>query len=193
MSVDNPAPAIFVYEDFYKESSQLLEEVNKAAALEFSACPWIRATLGENKEISEYRSNLESSVSRAMSHPDPDFEPLKKEMIKFLKPLDRIIIDYRAVFQLYLTRDTGFSILRYENSMEYKFHHDHSSLNQRVLSMIFFMNDNYEGGELEFPYHEVTIEPKAGKLVIFPANFPYSHIAHPIKSGTKYTMVTWYQ
>jgi predicted 2-oxoglutarate/Fe(II)-dependent dioxygenase YbiX len=28
-------------------------------------------------------------------------------------------------------------------------------------------------------------------LILFPSNYAYSHIAHPVTSGTKYAMVTW--
>jgi hypothetical protein len=28
-------------------------------------------------------------------------------------------------------------------------------------------------------------------LILFPSNYAYSHIAHPITNGTKYAMVTW--
>jgi len=28
-------------------------------------------------------------------------------------------------------------------------------------------------------------------LIIFPSNYAYRHVAHPILSGTKYAMATW--
>jgi len=57
---------------------------------------------------------------------------------------------------------------------------------------VFFLNGDFTGGELEFPYFDVKITPSAGTLVLFPSNFPYGHIAHPVEDGTKYSLVTWY-
>ena len=37
----------------------------------------------------------------------------------------------------------------------------------------------------------IKIKPSPGMLAIFPANYAYSHIAHPVKTGTKYAIVTW--
>jgi predicted 2-oxoglutarate/Fe(II)-dependent dioxygenase YbiX len=59
------------------------------------------------------------------------------------------------------------------------------------LSPILYLNDDYTGGEIEFVHHGITIKPSPGMLVLFPANYAYSHIAHPVKTGTKYAIVTW--
>ena len=61
------------------------------------------------------------------------------------------------------------------------------------LSLVMFLNDDYEGGELEFPYFDYKIVPQKGKVVLFPSSFAYSHIAHPVEEGTKYTAINWYK
>lgn len=84
-----------------------------------------------------------------------------------------------------------YSMLKYTHGKEYKAHYDGNVRSGRTLSVIAYLNDDYEGGELEFPHHGVKIKPQAGMLVVFPSNFAYSHIAHPVTSGTKYAIVTW--
>lgn len=87
-----------------------------------------------------------------------------------------------------------FSLLRYENSQEYKKHYDGgSSLVPRVVSAVCYLNDDYEGGEIEFPYFNVKIKPEPGMLILFPSSFSYSHIAHPVTKGKKYNLVTWFK
>jgi hypothetical protein len=51
----------------------------------------------------------------------------------------------------------------------------------------FYINDDYEGGEIEFYINEdiVTHKPKAGDIVIFPSSEPYYHGVKTIKSGVK--------
>jgi predicted 2-oxoglutarate/Fe(II)-dependent dioxygenase YbiX len=55
-----------------------------------------------------------------------------------------------------------------------------------TLSIVVYLNDNYEGGELYFKNQKVTIKPSAGSIVIFPSNMPYLHESKVIKKGTKY-------
>jgi predicted 2-oxoglutarate/Fe(II)-dependent dioxygenase YbiX len=85
----------------------------------------------------------------------------------------------------------GYNLLKYGVDEEYKGHYDGGTNTGRAISAICYLNDDYEGGEIEFPYFNVKIKPEAGMLILFPSNFAYRHIAHPVTSGTKYAMVTW--
>jgi predicted 2-oxoglutarate/Fe(II)-dependent dioxygenase YbiX len=84
-----------------------------------------------------------------------------------------------------------YTMLKYSQGEEYTAHYDGNVKSGRTISTIAYLNDNYEGGELEFPYHGIKIKPQAGMLIVFPSNFSYAHIAHPVTSGTKYALVTW--
>jgi hypothetical protein len=55
-----------------------------------------------------------------------------------------------------------------------------------AFSLVAYINDDYEGGEINFPNHNVTIKPKAGSLIMFPSQEPYIHEVKPIVSGTRY-------
>lgn len=55
-----------------------------------------------------------------------------------------------------------------------------------AFSMVGYINDDYEGGEISFPDHGITVKPKAGSLIIFPSQLPFIHEVKPIKSGTRY-------
>ena len=85
----------------------------------------------------------------------------------------------------------SFNILKYQTGEEYKAHFDGTTKTHRAYSPILYLNDDYTGGELEFVHHNIKIKPTAGMFVIFPSNYAYSHIAHPVKTGTKYAIVTW--
>jgi hypothetical protein len=84
-----------------------------------------------------------------------------------------------------------YNLLRYQTGEEYGAHYDGGSALGRSTSPILYLNDDYKGGELEFVNFGIKVKPKAGSLFIFPATFPYAHIAHPVKDGTKYAIVTW--
>jgi prolyl 4-hydroxylase len=84
-----------------------------------------------------------------------------------------------------------FNLLKYQTGEEYKAHFDGTTQTHRAFSPILYLNDDYTGGELEFVHHNVKIKPTAGMLAIFPSNYAYAHIAHPVLTGTKYAIVTW--
>lgn len=61
----------------------------------------------------------------------------------------------------------------------------HADVNS-IVSVVLFLNDDYEGGVLNFNLHNVRIEPKASKLVIFPANYTFVHEQEKVTKGYKY-------
>lgn len=85
----------------------------------------------------------------------------------------------------------GYSLLKYSEGEQYHGHYDGGTNTGRAISALVYLNDDYEGGEIEFPHFNVKIKPQAGMMILFPSNFAYYHIAHPVKKGTKYALVTW--
>jgi predicted 2-oxoglutarate/Fe(II)-dependent dioxygenase YbiX len=61
----------------------------------------------------------------------------------------------------------------------------------RDLSVVYFLNDDFSGGELFFPQLDLLIKPEAGTLVCFPSDHNYIHGVNPVTSGHRYTVVTW--
>jgi hypothetical protein len=55
------------------------------------------------------------------------------------------------------------------------------------LSSLFYLNDDYEGGELYFPLQGVQFKPKKGAAYFFPGDKNYIHGVTEIKSGVRYT------
>jgi hypothetical protein len=54
------------------------------------------------------------------------------------------------------------------------------------ISLVFYLNDNYNGGEINFPNQDVSLKPKAGSIIIFPSIDPYYHDPRPVSNGIKY-------
>ena len=61
----------------------------------------------------------------------------------------------------------------------------------RDISIIFFLNDEFEGGDLVFPELRIRIKPEPGMLVCFPSNHHYLHGVEPVTKGHRYSIVTW--
>lgn len=74
----------------------------------------------------------------------------------------------------------------------YKPHSDDVPGLNRIFSSILYLNDVDDGGETYFNNFEISIKPKTGRLVIFPANYIYKHEAKTPKSNDKFCIVTWF-
>jgi predicted 2-oxoglutarate/Fe(II)-dependent dioxygenase YbiX len=84
-----------------------------------------------------------------------------------------------------------YNMLRYRGGQEYKAHYDGDTAGGRCVSAILYLNNDYKGGEVEFVNFGIKIKPEPGMLLLFPSNYAYTHIAHPVLEGTKYAIVTW--
>mgnify|MGYP003624960750 CR=1 FL=1 len=61
----------------------------------------------------------------------------------------------------------------------------------RALVFSVYLNDVEEGGETEFLHFSKRVKPKTGRIVIWPAAFPYVHRGNPPLSGEKYILTSW--
>ena len=61
----------------------------------------------------------------------------------------------------------------------------------RDVSFLFYLNDQYGGGELEFYDLGLTIKPKKGMMIAFPSYKDFAHKVHPVTWGHRYSLVSW--
>jgi hypothetical protein len=62
----------------------------------------------------------------------------------------------------------------------------------RYYSTILFLNSNFSGGEEVFPQHQLEIQPRQGRLIIFPSTKEYIHGTRRTTNGTRHALYTWY-
>jgi len=86
-------------------------------------------------------------------------------------------------------------VLKYGVGGHYIFHVDHSPKIPRTYSCIFFVNDDYEGGDLIFKFplskKELKVNKLKNRLIIWPSNFLFPHTVTPIIKGERYSIVSW--
>lgn len=104
----------------------------------------------------------------------------------------------------------SFCIHRYYKGAAMGAHNDQQDGNTKLkYSVVIYLNDDYEGGELSFVISNTDgelknkpdedyniavtnnqinfgIKPEAGSALVFPSGSPYYHTAHVVKSGKKY-------
>ena len=90
--------------------------------------------------------------------------------------------------------DTTYNIHKYlKNEGYFKPHNDCSSpiTATRFVSIIIYLNNVSKGGETYFENWNIKVKPEAGKIVLFPASFPYIHEGFMPISNDKYVITTF--
>jgi 2OG-Fe(II) oxygenase superfamily len=77
-----------------------------------------------------------------------------------------------------------------------RWHSDNSDLEGNLTAWrdnkyasILYLNDDYEGGELEFRDHDLSVKTVRGTLVTFPGGANNIHRVNEVLKGTRYTIV----
>lgn len=108
-----------------------------------------------------------------------------------------------------LLHQEGFNVVCYESGQFYSPHYDwfdkdcpiekeHYHNNQRIITVIFYLNDDFTGGCTEFPEVNIKIIPKRGKALMFSNIDEYGiedeltlHQGCPPRDGTKWIANKW--
>ena len=125
----------------------------------------------------------------------PKIEGLLRHAVKeIINPFYGIEIDSSEVPQ----------VLSYGVGGHYKPHIDGESIwvtpkgehiwkksTDRDISMVFYLNDDFEGGDFIFPEHHIRVRPEPGMMVCFPSSHHYMHGVEPVTRGKRYSIVCW--
>jgi predicted 2-oxoglutarate/Fe(II)-dependent dioxygenase YbiX len=128
-------------------------------------------------------------------------ENWQKELLKF----NKIVHDVLQSYNDHVGNETGISfhtlftgskvlypqIQKTGENEYYNWHSDgEPSKNTRVLTLLFYLNDvdEKQGGATEFIHGKRLVQPKTGKVVIFPATWSYMHRGQAVKYGEKYVI-----
>jgi hypothetical protein len=93
------------------------------------------------------------------------------------------------------------NILRYSPGGQFRGHADSEVFDRqtglwrkmidRDFSMLLYLNDAFEGGNITFLKFNFSYRPTKGDLLVFPSDQRYAHRAEPVKSGSRWSVVSW--
>ncbi len=161
-------------------------------------------SLVSNFEDEEPTENLEWVVNRNIRHTQE--VELSSAIVEKLRSIDAACIAaFINPFYAIKVRDAEPPhILHYGEGGHYIPHVDAETLYKdeiglemwektldRDLSVVYFLNHDFAGGELVFPAFDLTVKPEAGMLVCFPSDHHYIHGVNPVTQGHRYTIVNW--
>lgn len=158
----------------------------------------------------------------------PNLEQWQDEKAKNIGVLDKSLIFenkvndlFYATTKAYLEENgvdienwayAGWNIAKYTPNTENEYimvHHtdyqrefSHNPGKKYAITAVFYLNDDYSGGELEFRFlddkdlsivkEDYSYKPSAGDIVVFLSGHPHYHAVRPIKEGQKYIIRTYW-
>ena len=137
----------------------------------------------------ENRATLHDTATKNRTHVHPNAELEKKIDEKLRKTA---YYKMKDVFNFEVKYRELYKICCYDSTSNGRFHAHRDTVPQyshRVYGMSLLLNDDYEGGELEFPEYNIKLKPKANSAIIFPGT--YSHKVLPVLSGKRMTIISF--
>lgn len=187
------AGAIWVWDGILDNWQEIIDEIEdsvvKNSNTQHEPHAWLPARTVDGRADGLRRNSIFYITDAALK----GHENSRKIHNQIAALIDECVGKYSTFFDTGFGSHENYSLLKYEGSKgdHYDAHYDGGATNNRWISVIIYLNEDYEGGELEFIHFGVKIKPKSGSIIIFPSNYAYSHIAHTVKSGTKYAIVTF--
>ena len=189
-SKEQLGPGIVVYRDVIKPEIDVINRLESLLAPVNSGkkFAWQPAYVGYQQLMPDYRDCNDFKFKKTDIEHDKTEESLKlQELWQDVYDVQSPAVDdYRRSFNLMeLKYWEAFNFIKYGPGQHFMEHHDHGYSYNCTVSLVAYVNDDYDGGELYFRLQNLNIKPKAGDLYIFPSNFMYPHPAKPVQSGIK--------
>ena len=180
---------IDIYENAFPNPYETISVIEQECINPDSVVKFVRAETTSFGIQQMHRTNFNINITHAAKSNNKFCQDINNQMYTTLLATTAPYLRKMNITEV--TYHEDYSMLKYVQGTEYKQHYDGGTSAGRCISAIVYLNDDYEGGEIEFPHFKVKIKPEPGMLILFPSNYAYSHIAHPVASGTKYAIVAW--
>jgi hypothetical protein len=175
------------------QSLDIINRIENVLSSDTNYFNWQEAFVGYRQRMPEYRDCVDFKFKK--TDIQADTSPASKMLQDIWQDCyDRqapAVADYCQKHNIHNLRYwEAFNFIKYGPGQHFQEHHDHGYSYNCTVSLVTYLNDDYEGGEIFFRLQGLNYKPKAGDTVLFPSNFMYPHQAKVVTSGTKYSLVT---
>ena len=186
---------IFCYKGVIKKEIDVINrlESNLKPVGDTTGYAWLPAYVGYKQLMPDYRDCNDFKFKKTDIEYDKSPTSLKLQELwqDVYDAQAPAVEDYCKIHNIHeLKYWEAFNFIKYGPGQHFQEHHDHGFSYNCTVSLVAYVNDDYDGGELNFRLQGLTVKPEAGDLFIFPSTFMYPHRAMPVHSGTKYSIVT---
>jgi hypothetical protein len=168
----------------------IIDRLESASEKNSPNLSWRGAQINDKEDSDHVRNCLDIKYKREHLG---KFLPFDQDMFDIHKEvedcLDNCLRDYESLWHFQMAYKEAFNFVKYLPGKYFKLHGDHGPYYTCTVSAVVYLNDDYTGGEIEFPRQGIKIKPEAGDIIVFPSNFVYEHASCEIFEGTKYSVV----
>lgn len=184
-------PGLVLYKNVLNSGKMIIDNIESALS-DNSNYKWSPAMVGNRQRVPDYRDCLDFKFKKStIIGTDEKSEIIKESWQYLFDSMNSAVKDYCGMYPMEpLEYWESINLVKYYPGNHFQTHADDGASYKSVVSLVGYLNDDYEGGEITFPAHDVTVKPEKGDLVIFPSNYMFMHRAMPVTSGVKYSVVT---
>jgi hypothetical protein len=154
---------------------------------------WNGAKVTNSAEVTESARNaldfkMNSTAFGPRNEDNAELYDMHEEIFQAVKAC---VDDYGAYWGVGIQSYEAFNFVKYDGpGTHFKIHADHGPTYVCTISVLVYLNDEFEGGETYFPRMDgLSIKPKAGDIAVFPSTYIYEHASQDMISGVKYAVV----
>lgn len=192
------APGIVVYSNVIPNAENLHKEIEEG--LISIDMQWGQAHVKDSDEDSRINTNSRDTSTFGVSYlgevVDEDQGSASNIFMNtlnnlFFKNFDPLEKDYMSFYGIATNWHDTYGVLKYGMGQKFTNHIDDHELYHRRVSTVYYLNEDYTGGEINFPRFNITFKPKANQMIIFPSTYVYNHSVSPVIEGERYAVVSW--
>lgn len=111
--------------------------------------------------------------------------------ISLQRYVGRYMRNWGRAFSCGITQEP-LKIARYPVGGHFDWHSDNlgSGVTTRVITAMWYLNTVEQGGETEYPWQKMTVQPVEGRMLLCPVGWTYVHRGAPPISNPKYIAIT---
>jgi len=175
------APGIATFDNIFPESMDYVNEILN------QNIEWRKAEVGthQGSGVKTYARDTDLIILQEGPGILGDF------IKSFREHLEPCLNEYKNYYGANVNTFQDAQLLRYGLGQKFISHVDDSPRLTRRISLTYYLNDEYEGGDVEFDKFGLRFKAKKNQLLLFPSNFVYSHQVYPVTDGLRYVIVQW--
>ena len=197
MNKEEIAPGIVVYSDVIANSENLYKDIEEgmvAAGFKWNAAQvkeledaMVNAKTRDTSTFGvPYKGKVEGILTADMGQ--AFLTNVNNIFFEYFDPIEK---DYMNSYGIFSEWHDTYGILKYGKGQQFTNHIDDHPTYHRRVSTVYYLNENYTGGEINFPRFNITFKPKANQMIVFPSTYVYNHSVSPVIEGERYAVVSW--
>ncbi len=187
------APGIWIYRNVFSSPDDIVERINKTFDASWQDGQIFSNTDEEKEAINKKFRDCSVVV---VNRPDKNSSEDADMLYSIIDHSMRVCLDdYASMFGMNMNDLLGdqWQVLRYGHGQHFDSHADDGYRFPRNVSITAYLNDEYEGGELEYKHFNLFFKPEKGDILVFPSNYVYNHRVMEVKAGIRYALVNWFR